>query len=75
MTLTPTQRTALQTILYYQLKLWDAGGHAETLFEQDIDTHSSNIDYLCSAIDGADDAFKVTDEDLIEVFELEEPTK
>lgn len=69
-TLTPEQRRALQEIVYHKLAMWDASANAEKLLGRDICTAGPDLDYLASGIDVKGEAFMVSDEDLIETFDL-----
>ena len=79
MTLTTEQRDALINVVKAKLALWDASLVAEALLHRDfgenveIDT-ADRLDYLCAGLDTAADTEKVSDADLIEVFELETQT-
>jgi len=68
--LTDTQRRAIQEVVAAKIRLWEAAGEAERLLGRDIDTHA--IDLLCGRLDKPADAYDVSDDDLIQSFDLSE---
>ena len=57
---------ALRQVVYHKLKMWDASRDAEKLVggNTEFDTGSDELDYLCASLNDADDALKLTEEDL-----------
>lgn len=71
MNLTPEQREALKEVVRCQLRLWDAGSAAEKLFNCDIATAGDVFWQGVAALDMVEDVNTVSDEELVEIFELE----
>lgn len=72
MKLNDDQKAALQRVVAAKIALWDASLIAERFLGEDreIDTGSEKLDYLCSNLGDPASAFTVSEETLIEVFEL-----
>lgn len=62
----------LREVIYHKVKMWDASIAAERLLGRDINTAGS-IDDFCVGVDDAEDGMKLTESELKDAFELEEP--
>ena len=69
-TLTPEQRRALQEVVAAKMRLWNLGDAAEALLGSDVATAGDELESLCCGLLTPEDAFDVSDDELIEAFSL-----
>lgn len=62
---------ALRQVIKLKLSLWDASSAAEELLGCDIDTNGRGLENICVGLPTPEDADDVSEEDLIEIFELD----